>query len=52
MGTARLELADATLRAIAATRPDSLAQLARVKGIGPAKLTRYGEQILDVVRAG
>jgi DNA helicase-2/ATP-dependent DNA helicase PcrA len=43
-------LADAALRDIAAARPTSLADLARVKGIGPAKLTQYGEQILDVVR--
>ncbi|MFZ9629944.1 MAG: ATP-dependent helicase [Ilumatobacteraceae bacterium] len=43
-------LADAALRAIAAARPRSLPDLARVKGIGPAKLTQYGDQILDVVR--
>ena len=43
-------LADAALRDIAAARPSSLAELARVKGVGPAKLTQYGEQILDVVR--
>ena len=43
-------LADAALRDIAAARPSTLAELARVKGIGPAKLTQYGEQVLAVVQ--
>jgi len=40
---------DATLRAIAATRPATLTALSGVSGVGQAKLTKYGEQILDVV---
>jgi DNA helicase-2/ATP-dependent DNA helicase PcrA len=40
---------DTTLAAIAAARPGSAAALRRVKGMGPAKLERYGEEILAVV---
>jgi superfamily II DNA helicase RecQ len=40
---------DATLAAIAEARPRSLAALRRVKGMGPAKLERYGDDILAVV---
>jgi DNA helicase-2/ATP-dependent DNA helicase PcrA len=40
---------DATLEAIAAAAPTSLVQLGRLKGIGPAKLERYGGDILAVV---
>ena len=40
---------DETLAAIAAARPTSLAGLERVKGIGPAKLDRYGADILAIV---
>ena len=40
---------DATLAAIADARPGSLAALRRVKGMGPAKLERYGTEILEVV---
>jgi ATP-dependent DNA helicase RecQ len=40
---------DATLREIAATRPSSLAALGTVSGIGETKLTRYGQQVLDVL---
>jgi DNA helicase-2/ATP-dependent DNA helicase PcrA len=43
---------DATLAAIAEARPASLAALRRVKGMGPAKLERYGIEILAVVAAG
>jgi ATP-dependent DNA helicase UvrD/PcrA len=39
---------DATLAAIAEARPRSLAALRRVKGMGPARLDRYGEEILEV----
>jgi DNA helicase-2/ATP-dependent DNA helicase PcrA len=39
-----------TLAAIAAARPGSLGELAEVSGVGPAKLERYGEAVLDVVR--
>ena len=40
---------DSTLRDIAAARPHSLADLAAIKGIGPRRVERYGEQILRVV---
>ena len=40
---------DETLAAIAAVRPGTLTALERVKGIGPAKLDRYGAEILAVV---
>jgi DNA helicase-2/ATP-dependent DNA helicase PcrA len=42
---------DETLSAIAAARPATLTALERVKGIGPAKLDRYGTDILAVVGA-
>jgi DNA helicase-2/ATP-dependent DNA helicase PcrA len=44
-------LHDQTLAAIADLRPASLAALRRVSGIGPAKLDRYGEEILAVISA-
>jgi DNA helicase-2/ATP-dependent DNA helicase PcrA len=40
---------DATLAAIAEARPASIEALWRVKGIGPSKADRYGEEILAVV---
>jgi len=40
---------DATLREVAALEPSSLGELARVKGVGPTKLERYGEDVLRVV---
>ncbi|WP_112273432.1 DNA helicase RecQ [Lentzea terrae] len=40
---------DATLKAIAASRPTSLSALGAVSGVGQAKLTKYGDQILEVV---
>ena len=40
---------DETLLAIAAARPTSLVALERVKGIGPAKLDKYGADILAIV---
>ncbi|HEX5829003.1 MAG TPA: ATP-dependent DNA helicase UvrD2 [Candidatus Limnocylindrales bacterium] len=40
---------DATLAAIAEARPRSLAALRRVKGMGPTKLDKYGDEILAVV---
>ncbi|WP_346136601.1 DNA helicase RecQ [Lentzea roselyniae] len=42
---------DATLKAIAASRPASLTELGGVSGVGQAKLTKYGDQILEVVAA-
>jgi ATP-dependent DNA helicase RecQ len=43
-------LHDRTLAAIAQSRPSSLAALARVDGIGAAKLERYGEAIVALTR--
>nr|MCU0889489.1 HRDC domain-containing protein [Rubritepida sp.] len=43
---------DATLAEIAARRPASLDALAAVPGVGASKLERYGEAVLEVVRAG
>lgn len=40
---------DRTLREIALLRPHSLDELAQAHGIGPTKLERYGEALLDVV---
>jgi DNA helicase-2/ATP-dependent DNA helicase PcrA len=41
---------DSTIEAIAARRPRSIAELRRVPGVGPMKLDRYGEEIIEVVR--
>jgi DNA helicase-2/ATP-dependent DNA helicase PcrA len=41
---------DATLQLIAEQRPTSPAALLRISGVGPAKLERYGEGVLEVVR--
>ena len=40
---------DTTLVAIAEARPATLAQLRRVKGMGPTKLERYGAEILAIL---
>ena len=40
---------DATIEAIAARQPRSIAELRRVPGVGPTKLDRYGEEIIGVV---
>jgi DNA helicase-2/ATP-dependent DNA helicase PcrA len=40
---------DATLVAIAETLPPDLARLARIAGVGPAKLERYGDQVLELL---
>jgi DNA helicase II / ATP-dependent DNA helicase PcrA len=42
---------DSMLLAIAESRPASATALARVKGMGPTKLERYGDQILAIVAA-
>ncbi|QEE60486.1 DNA helicase RecQ [Salinibacterium sp. dk2585] len=42
---------DATLRAIATARPETLAGLSRLSGVGQKKLDTYGEQVLAVVAA-
>ncbi len=40
---------DATLAAILDARPDSLAELANISGVGRHKLEKYGEAVLDVL---
>jgi ATP-dependent DNA helicase RecQ len=39
------------LREIAAARPASLSELARVSGVGRTKLERYGDAMLAAVAA-
>ncbi len=41
---------DQTLRALAKRRPVSRAQLANVSGIGAAKLERFGDDVLRIIR--
>ncbi|MFP4311196.1 MAG: HRDC domain-containing protein [Nitriliruptoraceae bacterium] len=40
---------DRHLQAIAGRTPTSMAELARCPGIGPAKLERYGDDLLDLI---
>jgi ATP-dependent DNA helicase RecQ len=42
---------DSTLRAMAASRPQTLEEMGEVAGVGQAKLARYGEMFLKVVQA-
>lgn len=42
---------DSLLSVIADLRPDSLAGLRRLRGMGPAKTEKYGEEILALVRS-
>jgi ATP-dependent DNA helicase RecQ len=44
-------LHDATLRELAALRPQTLQELAGVKGFGPVKVERYGDDLLAVLAA-
>jgi ATP-dependent DNA helicase RecQ len=41
---------DATLRDMAQQRPVTLDQFARIRGIGEAKLSRYGERFIEAIR--
>ena len=43
---------DATLRELAATRPGTPHELAAVKGFGPARIERYGDDILALLAPG
>ncbi len=43
---------DATLASIAELRPRTRDQLRSVPGVGPAKLDRYADEVLEVVAAG
>jgi ATP-dependent DNA helicase RecQ len=40
---------DGTLRAVAQQRPDTLAALGEISGVGAAKLARYGAAVLQLV---
>jgi DNA helicase-2/ATP-dependent DNA helicase PcrA len=40
---------DQTLRAIATAHPRTTAQLASVLGVGPARLQRYGDEVLSLI---
>jgi ATP-dependent DNA helicase RecQ len=42
-------LHDATLRELAALRPSTRGELAGIKGLGPVKLERYGDDLLAVL---
>ncbi|MCU0678934.1 MAG: exodeoxyribonuclease VII large subunit [Planctomycetes bacterium] len=39
-----------TIEAIAAVRPETLAELADIKGIGPKKLNQFGRTILELIQ--
>jgi DNA helicase-2/ATP-dependent DNA helicase PcrA len=41
---------DSVLHAIADARPSSLGELSQIAGVGPAKLERYGPDVLDLIR--
>ncbi|HWO52181.1 MAG TPA: HRDC domain-containing protein, partial [Ornithinibacter sp.] len=41
---------DATLTAIAEKVPADVGALARINGVGPAKLERYGSDVLDLLK--
>jgi ATP-dependent DNA helicase RecQ len=41
---------DATLREMAQERPATLHEFARIRGIGEAKLARYGERFMEAIR--
>ncbi len=41
---------DATLTAIAEREPGDLGELSRIPGVGPAKLERFGEPVLTILR--
>ena len=42
---------DSTLRAIAGESPPDLGALGRISGVGAGKLDRYGQQVLETLRA-
>jgi len=44
-------LHDATLRELAAARPQTEGELASVKGLGPVKVDRYGGDLLALLAA-
>jgi superfamily II DNA helicase RecQ len=40
---------NATLESIAALRPGSVAELGAIRGVGPAFVERYGDEVLGIV---
>ena len=42
---------DSTLTAIAVARPATMAELLQVSGVGDAKLRKYGDEVLEVLRS-
>jgi ATP-dependent DNA helicase RecQ len=44
-------LHDATLNEVAAVQPRSEGELAGIKGLGPVKVDRYGDDLLAVIAA-
>ncbi|MEL6952991.1 MAG: DNA helicase RecQ [Pseudomonadota bacterium] len=46
-----LNCTQSTLRHVAERKPDSLDDLARIPGMGPAKAERFGEAFLEILRA-
>ena len=42
---------DSTLTAIAERRPQDLAELTEIAGVGPTKLDRYGADVISIVAA-
>jgi ATP-dependent DNA helicase RecQ len=49
---AYIVFSDAVLRDMARRKPRSIAELRTISGIGPAKLARYGDAFLDLLRGG
>ncbi len=43
---------DSVLRDMARRVPKNERELMTISGVGPAKLTRYGERFLEVLRSG
>lgn len=43
---------DMVLRTIARDQPENLAQLSQIKGVGPAKLENYGDDVISVLTSG
>jgi len=50
--SAYLVFPNAVLHDIATARPRTLDELAAIKGIGPVKVARYGEDVLRLVAEG
>ncbi|WP_277422674.1 HRDC domain-containing protein [Photobacterium sanguinicancri] len=42
---------DASLKAIAKNRPQTLEQLSQISGFGESKISKYGEQLLAIVNS-